>query len=461
MQHAIPSFLVVLSISLAACSAVSAQSWTEPSVSGPGQRGNASVVFDEQRGVTVLYGGSNATQTFDDTWEFDGATWAQVATTGPSYRSSPAVAYDSIRGVMVLFGGVDSNGYFEETWEWNGSVWTQVPVSGPPSRVDAAMGFDPVRGICVLHGGERHLPWVTEFQDTWEYDGISWTQNFGGGLAHREKAAMAWDGVNQRLLLAGGWALNSFSTIIFDSVYAFDGVSWSYAGTMPAKTTLHGMLWDPRAQKVVVHGGWNTFSTNRTMEYDGSTWSIVAPVAGTLVPARYSFGWVHDARRGVNLMYGGRNLSGSSYSWFDATREYLPTKTSGSSSLTADLTGVSLALGGSQTLSLDAGASHAGEAYVMAATASGIWPGTPYGGFLIPLVSDGITSASLANPHGGPLSGFAGVLGTQGEATATLTFPAGGYASMIGKRIHTAFVAFDSAMQPVFVSEAEALDLLP
>ena len=455
--------ILPLLLSLLWSATLSAQSWTDLGIPGPGDRGSMSVVYDKARGVTVLYGGSDGTQSFSDTWEFDGTSWTQVATTGPSLRWSPSIAYDSVRGVTVLFGGYDSAGFYsDETWEWDGVSWTLVPVVGPPSRSDASMGFDPVRGVCVLFGGERHLPWVTEYSDTWEYDGNSWTQVWAGGLGHRENAPMCWDGINQRLMIAGGWSLNSFSTTVYNSCYAYDGSNWSYIGAMPSPVTLHAMLWDAAACKVVVQGGWNVYSTNRTMEYDGTGWSTVAPSVGPAAPYRYSMGWVHDTRRGVNLMVGGRHLSGSSYSWYGDTREYLPTKNAACVVLSADVNAISMAAGGTQTFTLDAGPSFAGANFGMALTTSGIWPLAPYGGLQVPLVPDPITTWSLANPNSAPLSGFAGTLDASGRATASLTVAPNAFPAYVGSRIHTAAVVFHPTTgQPSLASNAEALDIHP
>lgn len=455
---------VALGALLLATSVAHAQSWTELSVSGPGDRGNPSMVFDELRGVTVLFGGSNSTQTFEDTWEFDGVTWTQVATTGPGYRSTPGIAFDSVRGVTVLFGGVDVNGYYNDTWEWDGVAWTQVATSGPPSRTSAAMAFDPVRGVCVLFGGKRHLPFQTNFSDTWEYDGAAWTQVFASGLAHRANAGLAWDGNNERILLVGGWAVDVpplFGTQVYNSTYAYDGANWTFTGSMPVTTTLHGMLWDSTACKNVVYGGWNALVSNHNAEYDGTSWSLVTPIA-TFANPRYSFGWVHDSKRGVNVRYGGRYLSGSSYSWYQDTREYIPAKAAECASLSGDVTGVSLGAGGVQTLLLDAGPAFANAYYLVAMTGSGTSPATPFGAVLVPIVPDALTTFSVFNPDVLPLSGFQGTLGPDGKGTASVTIPSGSYPTLTGLRVHTAFIALDpSTGQATFASNPEALDLLP
>jgi hypothetical protein len=91
------------------------------------------------------------------------------------------MAYDSARGVTILFGGQE--GFLgpdsDETWEWDGNTWTQRITSGPTAREDHAMAFDSARQVVVLFGGWHH-----GFDgETWEWDGFgeaAWT-NYGTG----------------------------------------------------------------------------------------------------------------------------------------------------------------------------------------------------------------------------------------------------------------------------------------
>ena len=52
------------------------------------------------------------------------------------------MVYDEVRGVSVLFGG-DAGG--DETWEWDGSDWTMVANTEPRSRYTHAMSYDKAR----------------------------------------------------------------------------------------------------------------------------------------------------------------------------------------------------------------------------------------------------------------------------------------------------------------------------
>lgn len=69
-------------------------------------------------------------------------------------RYDHAMAYDSARHVTVLFGGTTSSSEASaETWEWDGITWSQRHVTGPSPRSGHAMAYDASRGVTVLFGG--------------------------------------------------------------------------------------------------------------------------------------------------------------------------------------------------------------------------------------------------------------------------------------------------------------------
>lgn len=40
-----------------------------------------------------------------------------------------------------------------DTWEWDGQSWTQVEADGPSPRSDHVMAFDSIRNRTILFGG--------------------------------------------------------------------------------------------------------------------------------------------------------------------------------------------------------------------------------------------------------------------------------------------------------------------
>ncbi len=70
----------------------------------------------------------------------------------PPARLDAAMAYDSTAGVTVMFGGVDASGKpLTDTWTWNGSAWTTA-THGPASLVGLRMVDDPADGGLLLIG---------------------------------------------------------------------------------------------------------------------------------------------------------------------------------------------------------------------------------------------------------------------------------------------------------------------
>lgn len=173
----------------------------------PNARAFYSMVFDERRGVTVLYG-TQSGSTFaggDQTWEYDGTTWTQVVTaTTPPGLETPAMAYDQGRGVTVMFGGWNgqSGTMYDTTWEYNGIDWTQrTPATSPSPRYRASCVYDQTRGRVLVYGGFASGSAAT---DTWEYDGNNWTQIATAGPARSTECYMAHNWVFGETVLFGG-----------------------------------------------------------------------------------------------------------------------------------------------------------------------------------------------------------------------------------------------------------------
>src|SRR5262245_51651299 len=96
-------------------------------VVSPKRLDGAAMVYDSARGVTLLFGGrsqsSGSYYGLDETWEWDGVNWMQrMPQTRPWGRYGHAMAYDSDRGVTVLFGGSDFGSPLGDTWEWDGTT---------------------------------------------------------------------------------------------------------------------------------------------------------------------------------------------------------------------------------------------------------------------------------------------------------------------------------------------------
>src|SRR5262245_48901118 len=98
------------------------------------------MTWDPVRGRVLLTGGQDRTTTFTDTREFNGVLWTQLTPlTTPSKILGPVMAFDAARGRAVLTGMTASG---NETWEWDGSTWTKRWSNTGYGVPDLAIAYD-------------------------------------------------------------------------------------------------------------------------------------------------------------------------------------------------------------------------------------------------------------------------------------------------------------------------------
>ena len=204
-----------------ACSSLSAQSdtwtfndnsntWTQLSPSNhPVSRFNVGMTYDTALGETILYGGTDGSSTFGDTWSYKSGAWNPISTSGSiPARSDMGMVYDSGDAYLLVFGGCcSSTGPYADTWYLSGSTWTQVTPFGSPAARDAlAMSYDSVGKFALLFGGLNswNSP-STIYGDTWAYSAGSWTQlSPGTSPPSRYESEMVYDsGDGYTVLFAG------------------------------------------------------------------------------------------------------------------------------------------------------------------------------------------------------------------------------------------------------------------
>ncbi len=221
----------------------------------PQARGNFAMVYNSDTNKVILFGGFvGGGVTLNDTWEWDGATqtWTELAPeTRPATRSNHAMAYDSARGEVVLFGGFGAVRY-ADTWVFTGADWEQrAPAASPSGRNGHQMAYDAAREVVVLHGG---FPGWTN--DTWEWNGVTWTQNPIPGPPGRQYFGMTYDSGRSVTVLCSG---QMASFIRADDTWEYDGSGWvqqlKVGMPMPPRDQ-HVLGYYPDAQQIVLHGGY-------------------------------------------------------------------------------------------------------------------------------------------------------------------------------------------------------------
>jgi hypothetical protein len=308
-RNMVAHLVAVVTALLLCCDVAPAVSctWLRRNIEGPPARHSPGIAYDSRRGVTVLFGGITGRRAgevlFGDTWEWDGNAWELVATTGPTPRLGHLMVYDEARGVVVLFGGNDGT-FRNETWEWDGREWKLTAQTGPSARSRFGMAYDKKRSVVVLFGG---IPRDTN--DTWEWDGSAWRLvDTGSGPIGRSRVAMVYDEGQETVLLFGGRLVDGQPT---GDTWEWDGTTWKQiTGTGSHARARHSMVYEPTlgtmvSAGVAFGGGPETLFLNE-FQWEEVLSSSEAGRAKNAGPTRrVYYGMVYDAARNATLLYGG------------------------------------------------------------------------------------------------------------------------------------------------------------
>ncbi len=221
----------------------------------------------------------------------------------PRYSVYSSMAYDPRRNKVVLFGGYSccESGRGEQTYEYDGASWTEVSTLHAPSgRWDARMAYDAVNQQILLFGGDAV---DGNSRDTWSYDGADWTLLHPATSPPRRYAqAMASDLRRGEVVMFGG-----FGTLgNLADTWAWDGVTWHdrSGAVTPAARHEADAAYDPIADRVVMFGGIGDDFLDDTWIWDGTGWTE-ANLVGARPSARTRPAMTFDAGRGVVAMFGG------------------------------------------------------------------------------------------------------------------------------------------------------------
>jgi hypothetical protein len=235
-----------------------------------GAREDSLLVYDTARKTLILYGGRRGSSVFADTWEWNGQSWRQrPSDTGPGMVEHAAGAFDPRRGRFVVFGGGHRNREtpYRNTWEWNGVTWTQGAPQGqiPEARVGHAMTWSPRHGEVLLYGGFARQP----FRDLWAWSGTLWRRlhEAGPGGTEGQRAAAGPPGL---FVLPESVSGRRARAWLFAD-------SWSQEGDDGPETLVgQGAIYDLTRGRLVVFGG---HAPNRAAigddvwEFDGRAWT--------------------------------------------------------------------------------------------------------------------------------------------------------------------------------------------
>ncbi|HET6203388.1 MAG TPA: kelch repeat-containing protein [Planctomycetota bacterium] len=195
-------------------------------------------------------------------------------------------------------------------------LWTNVlPSASPPYRATEGLAFEPVSGLVIAYGGVPNQSATPSFNDTWAFDGCTWTQLFPtGNPGTRFNAYLAPSPTPGRVVLFGGGIVPS----------AVDGATWELdtqtltwtdmtpAGPSPSPRQLANTVYDSFRGRTVLFGGTNSSGSTfygDTWEWDGTTWTDVTPSSGPSPTPRAWHSMTYDSARQRTVLFGGYTCS--------------------------------------------------------------------------------------------------------------------------------------------------------
>lgn len=217
----------------------------------------------------------------------------------PPARTEAGLAYDGDTRTSVLFGGLqgqDPSGQLNDTWTWDGRTWTeQHPGQSPPAANYPVMAYDAAhKDVLLLDHGQ-----------TWTWNGSAWNQASPSQTPANSANGdvMAYDTALGKIVLFGGSAGNE--------TWSWDGASWTplQPPTSPSPRLQPGLTYDDAHGQLVLFGGKDALNAgnefNDTWTFDGTTW---LPHTGlSSPPSRYDPVMAYDASRRVVILFAGRS----------------------------------------------------------------------------------------------------------------------------------------------------------
>ncbi|MBN8867475.1 MAG: hypothetical protein J0H98_07960 [Solirubrobacterales bacterium] len=196
---------------------------------------------------------------------------------------------------------------------WN----EEAPAHSPGPRESAAMAYDAVNQEMVLFGGLTQAG--VRLDDTWTWDGSDWTKE---SPAHspspRSSARMAFDPNTEQLILVGGQTGEG----IVGETWTWNGGDWTeLSPTTPAPAAaVPSMAADPATGNVLLFGGnLDGDVQNWTWSWNGSTWTQLAPQ--TSPPPRWGASMAYDPTSEKMMLFSGsgESLYNDTWSWNGTT----------------------------------------------------------------------------------------------------------------------------------------------
>ena len=243
-------------------------------------------------------------------------------------HNPPKTAFSSIatRGsneIVLLDAGSypGFSNYLNQTWTFTSGDWTNtgttlIDANGPlPPRINGIMSYD---GTAVIaYGGQSASSLTGVLQDTYLWNGTSWTKQTPATVPFGRYNAAASYLAGTGLIMFGGQNLNTILTETWLWTNASKNWVLQTPATVPQARINHAMASSPT--QVLMFGGQGTNSQfNDTWSYAAGNWTQLKPAVSPSIRSNSSLSY--DSVNNVFVLFGGQN----EYNYLPETWIYNP-----------------------------------------------------------------------------------------------------------------------------------------
>lgn len=290
--------------------------------SSPTARGYHQMAYDTESQRVILYGGQTGNFFLDpvhlshETWSFtpDTKVWTQMSPiSSPGGSSGGDMTYNSKADRSIL--SIISDDFSRlETWAYdaNSDTWTRL-ADGPRAMVGQRIVYDSESDRIIMFGGFDFSRFKL-VDEVWVYDYNSdeWI-NMPQSHVHpqaRNFHGMVYDSKADRVVVWGDWQRN-YTAATDESVwtYDFNTNAWQefkHKKDGPAVRDYITLAYDEKADKIIMYGGYD-YGNDETWIYDLNThmWQQMQPTIHPGVISRYGMVYVKDVNR--TILFGGQD----------------------------------------------------------------------------------------------------------------------------------------------------------
>ena len=201
----------------------------------------------------------------------------------------------------------DTNNSFDDTWAWDGQSWSELS-AGFQRRGFIQGTFDSDRQTSVIYGGISTLTSLYS-AETWERTTGVWS-NRSGTPGGRSTVGLAYDSARHVTVMFGG-----FNGGWLSDLWEWDGQTWNERCTggpcstspRPSRRAAMAFSYDAARQETLLFGGFDSTTTDNylgdTWTWDGMSWTQHS--TPTAPSPRTSASIAYDPVTQITYLFGG------------------------------------------------------------------------------------------------------------------------------------------------------------